>query len=143
MSLKADKLAKTGDIVGLYASTNGRSCNLHPCCGEQLELGDKVAFRRRLVQVDGVNEFGIEVILMNNYEPTCTVGFLPRHVVARCNHEAPIWFAEIIEICSTSNNEIKRKLSHENKGMARYRRIDNMQMFEVVNINVAMSNILL
>ena len=34
-----------GEILGLKASNNGRSCAQHLCCGRQVTVGDVVVFR--------------------------------------------------------------------------------------------------
>ena len=64
---------------------------------------------------------------------TCTVGFLPRHVAVRYGFQPPIWFAKNTEIFELSDNTQKRKSAYENKGVAKYERIN---VPEIVNVNI-------
>ena len=85
-----------------------------------LQVNDVVAFAAANVEVDGVPERAIKVILVRDNPLTCTIGFLPRHVAVRYGFQPPIWFAKITEIYELSDNTQKRKSAYENKGIAKY-----------------------
>jgi hypothetical protein len=40
-----------GEIVGLHASTNGRSCNQHEYCGRHLQPGQIVRLKTEVMEV--------------------------------------------------------------------------------------------
>jgi hypothetical protein len=40
-----------GEIVGLHASTNGRSCNQHECCGRHLQPGQIIRLKTEAMEV--------------------------------------------------------------------------------------------
>jgi hypothetical protein len=48
----ADIGIREGEILGLRASNNGRSCELHGCCGETLAVGDLIRFKKCVVEID-------------------------------------------------------------------------------------------
>ena len=40
-----------GEIVGLHSPDNGRSCNLHVCCGRHVVPGHIVRFKREVQEI--------------------------------------------------------------------------------------------
>ena len=51
-----------GEIVGLDAENNGRSCTLHDVCGQYLQVDNLVRFKETIVDVNGVFESAIKVV---------------------------------------------------------------------------------
>jgi hypothetical protein len=63
----------------------GHNCPLRDC-GMQLQLGSKVHFHcERLIYCEGQEEDVLAVYVMGDCTITCTVGFLPQHLVVRAN----------------------------------------------------------
>eukprot|EP00977_Amphora_coffeiformis_P003376 scaffold624_cov176-Amphora_coffeaeformis.AAC.8 len=50
------------EIVGLKSSTNGRSCCLHVCCGEEVVVGELLRLVKCAVSVDGVVEEAVKCV---------------------------------------------------------------------------------
>ncbi len=69
-------LRMDGEIVGLDADSNGRSCSLHATCGQFVKPNDLVRFKEAVVEVDGRFEEAVKVVVIRNGEESCTVGFL-------------------------------------------------------------------
>ena len=68
------------DIVGINASSNGRSCEEHKVCGSVLKLDSLVRFRE--VQITRQRgETASAVYWVTDGVDRCCVGFLPRHMV--------------------------------------------------------------
>ena len=74
-----------GDIFGLLASGNGRSCVQHPCCGMAVILNDIVRFKTTVFvgvnQSNGIPEEAIKAVLICDGTELCTVGFLSKAIV--------------------------------------------------------------
>jgi hypothetical protein len=108
------------EIVGLQASSNGRSCVQHKVCGEHVVVGDVLRLKRCVVTVDGGVEEAIKLVKIADGSETCTVGFVPRaysHNPKIVNNISK--FVQVIEIYSQNSlNTYKRRLAHQNKGMA-------------------------
>jgi hypothetical protein len=107
------------EMVGLHGVTNGRSCNLHVCCGTHVVVGDVVRLKKTIVEVhDGIEE-SIACVLVRRGRESCIVGFIPRPL----HHFRPILehinkHAQVVEMYSTSRNTQKRRHSHMNVGVA-------------------------
>ena len=41
------------EIVGLVGEGNGRSCEIHKCCGESVQVGDVLRLRQVVLEVNG------------------------------------------------------------------------------------------
>ena len=77
---------RDGEVVGLAADNNGRSCAKHECCGEHVFVGDLVQFKKTLVWYNGKLDEAVKVVLIKNKKETCTVAFMPRNIAyARAN----------------------------------------------------------
>eukprot|EP00977_Amphora_coffeiformis_P017062 scaffold5479_cov199-Amphora_coffeaeformis.AAC.1 len=50
------------EVVGLLSCSNGRSCTLHECCGEEVVVGDVLRLVACTVSVDGAVEEAIKVV---------------------------------------------------------------------------------
>jgi hypothetical protein len=71
---------KNAEIYGLNQSSNGRSCDIHRCCGEIVEIGSKVTFEEVTVTIDETSELAVAAYV--NVDSTkCRVGFLPRFML--------------------------------------------------------------
>ena len=55
------------DIVGINASSNGRSCEEHQVCGSGLRLDSLVRFREVQIIVKGKEETALVVLLGNRW----------------------------------------------------------------------------
>ena len=51
-----------GEIVGLRASSNGRTCANHNCCGSTVVVGSKIIFDQVFVQRLGFEERAVAEI---------------------------------------------------------------------------------
>ena len=69
------------DIVGINASSNGRSCAEHKICGSVLKLDSLVRFREVQIIVKGKEEIALVVYWVTDGVDCCHGGFLPRHMV--------------------------------------------------------------
>jgi hypothetical protein len=50
------------EIVGLYGSTNGRSCCFHKICGKDIEVGSLVRLVRTVFDINGETESAIKLV---------------------------------------------------------------------------------
>jgi len=128
---------RDGEIVGLQSSTFGRSCDKHAVCGQELEVGSIVHFKRDVIVVgrdlglkdakdtlEQVAEVVVKVVLVEGGEESCTVGFLPRYIAMRPEQVCRLHgqFAQIIELYDELDTatSYKRIKSARNNGMASY-----------------------
>ena len=107
----------TVEIVGIEASSNGRSCEEHNVCGSVLT--EDVVVRLRKVQVvngKGIEETAIAVHWVSDGIDRCRVGFLGRHLIKHCQHYDGA-LAQITEIYTAdSESPMKRKKNRHNVG---------------------------
>jgi hypothetical protein len=110
------------EIVGLYRSDNGRSCNMHRVCGEHLVAGDMIQLVPTKVKIQGSEveeEDAIKVMKIVDNTQGCTVGFIPivqsRIVTRRGQHRS---FAMVNDIYRYSLNTYKVVKSERQCGMA-------------------------
>ena len=77
-----------GEVLGLWAFGNGRSCVQHHCCGMLVVPNDIIKFKK--TEIDGigmgessksVQEEAIKAVLICNGTECCTVGFLCKSIV--------------------------------------------------------------
>jgi hypothetical protein len=128
-----------GEIVGMHASTTGRSCNQHECCGRHLQPGQIVRLKTEVMEVvyetpgdpepDARVETIIKAVLVLDSTEFCTVGFLPREVAARPQEAAHLnnKFAQIIELYNETAGDLARHTkSRRNHGMASYVLLENV-----------------
>ncbi len=80
-------VVQTVIVVGLDNSGNGRSCNLHSCCGSVVVEGMVLTVRRAYVSINGVKQWAYKVYALDaakdDLHPEeedlgCHVGFLPK-----------------------------------------------------------------
>ena len=122
---------RDGEVVGLAADNNGRSCAKHECCGEHVFVGDLVQFKKTLVWYNGKLDEAVKVVLIKNKKETCTVAFMPRNIAYARANEFHMKFGRILELYHLSDNSQKRRKSYRNKGMASFKLVE----FNVVNNN--------
>jgi hypothetical protein len=110
-------------FVGLYGSSNGRSCDRHSCCGEHVRVGDLVRLVKTVVTINisGTQPYeeAVKIVKIEDCVESCTVGFIPRnhmklHKVIQNIDE----FCIVSELYKVSSNNYKRMTSHRNLGMA-------------------------
>ena len=95
-----------------------------------VQAGDLVRFKLCVVSnEDGTFEDAVKVVLIRDGTETCTVGFVPRHIVAveHKRHSIADKFAQVIELYDLCESAVKRTKSNRNKGMASYRLLDDIE----------------
>jgi len=107
------------EIVGLKSSTNGRSCCLHSCCGEEVAIGTILRLVKCTVAVDGTVEEAVKCVHVIEGIDGCTVNFVPRvlsklPVVQKHINK----FVIVVDLYEDSPNLYKRDKSFKNCGMA-------------------------
>lgn len=106
------------EIVGLFNSSNGRSCTVHKVCGKHLQVGDLVRLVKTFVFINMHHEEAVKVVKVVDGCDTCTVGFIPRvqaklpHVVNNLDK-----FAMVKELYYNSESNYKLEKSKKNVGM--------------------------
>ena len=114
------------EIVGLSASTTGRSCTEHLKCGEHVVVGDILRLQVIVVDFGGKDnhdgadsEEAIAMVLIRGGAETCRVGFVPRALsflpIVRRNIDK---HAQVVELFKESTNSAKRRKSFHNCGVA-------------------------
>ena len=111
------------EMVGLYRTTNGRSCTSHKCCGKTLEVNQVLRLRKCVVDLNGEPEEAIKCIWIEDGSKGCVVSFIPKALlkVKKLQHQFmgdPGPFVQVTEIYSDSESPQKRRKSHNNFGMA-------------------------
>jgi hypothetical protein len=131
-----------GKIVGLHASSNGRSCMRHGCCGHQVHPRMFVRFKVVVMDVVYQNDDDgedsrlkqvVKAVLISNGTEMCTVGFLLRAMasrprdVARCRDK----FAQILQFYDdTPPDRVRHNKSKRNHGIASFILLDSIPLFE-------------
>jgi hypothetical protein len=120
-----------GEILGLKANNNGRSCEQHDCCGVYVVENDLVRFKLTIVDNnEGLPEPAIKAVFVKDGTELCTVGFLARNIVAREQGVAKYVdkFGQILELYDNHpNSKMKRTKSQRNSGMASFRLLEDIQ----------------
>ena len=109
------------EVVGLYATSNGRECSRHTCCGEQVEKGTILRLVPCIADTeDCCVEEAVKCVLIDaNGVDTCTVGLIPRIFVKHGKVENHLnKFIIFKELYRDSENSYKRKVSFCNIGAA-------------------------
>ena len=126
-------VASDGEILGLRASGNGRSCVQHSCCGMVVAPNDIIRFKTTVIdgvnQNEGIPEEAIKAVLVRDGTELCTVGFLSKAiVVAERKKERYVGrFAQVIELYDLSTNATMAVKSKRNMGIASFRLLDDIQ----------------
>jgi hypothetical protein len=102
------------------ASNNGRCCEHHPVCGQEVVEGMLLRFRWVPVEVDGRNEMGIAAhIALETGQDGCRVGFLKRHMKPKHKQLEGVT-ARVICVLTTDSTSTPmacdRAFTHHNKG---------------------------
>ena len=105
------------EIVGIVASSNGRSCEEHNVCGSVLTEDVVVRLRKvHVVNGKGIEETAIAAHWVPDGIDRCRVGFLGRHLIKHCQHYDGA-LAQITEIYSAdSESPMKRKKNRQYVG---------------------------
>ena len=119
-------------LAGLNASSNGRSCEQHECCGKAVKADDVIRFKLAVVEdVLGKPLETIKAVLITNKDSTelCTVGFLGREDAALPSQRSKYIdkFAQVLELYDDNENSMMRKKSKRNAGMASFRLMEDIQ----------------
>lgn len=112
-------MMKIGEIVGLRGTTNGRSCDVHACCGETLRTNDLVKFRSVGVAVGNKQERAIAAVRLEEGVERCTVGFLPVYMLFT-QGDLVGKVARIEKTYQGSDNVAEREMDHRMVGVARF-----------------------
>jgi len=134
---------RDGEIVGIHASSLGRSCTRHVACGQELEVSDIIRFKQEVMLVDEevgaaggegrAPETVVKAILIEHGQESCTVGFVPRHIALRPEESRRLHgqFAQIIELYDLlDEGTYKRTKSIRNHGMAAYILLNDIPILE-------------
>jgi hypothetical protein len=120
---------RDGELLGLNAHNNGRSCEQHECCGKALKRDDVIRFK--LTVGDDISGMLLEtikaVIIKKDGTELCTFGFLGREVAALPSQKIKYIdkFGQVLELYDTHENmRYKRK---RNAGMASFRLMEDIQ----------------
>ena len=105
------------EILGLEATSNGRSSEKHAVNGEVVVVGSIVSFRRVLVDIEDMKEWAIGVYAITNDEEDLLVGFLGRFLVKRWQRYEGR-FAVVKEMYKGCGSTSKRAKSHRSCGAA-------------------------
>jgi hypothetical protein len=107
------------EIVGLDSLTNSGSCTCHATCGEYVAVGDVLRLVKCVVIVNGRTEDAVKLVNIQDATNSCTVAYVPRAAtklpkvtknINRC--------AQVVTMYKDSTSSYKRRMSHQNKGMA-------------------------
>ena len=121
---------RDGELLGLNASSNGRSCEQHECCGNAVKADDVIRFKLAVVEdVLGKPLETIKAVLIKDGTELCTVGFLGREVAALPSQRSKYIdkFAQVLELYDDNENSMMRKKSKRNAGMASFRLMEDIQ----------------
>lgn len=101
----------TVDVVGIAASDQGRSCEVHEACGSVLTADMLVRFRCVQIEVNGKEETALSVVRVSGAVDTCRVGFLRRHLL-RYKDEYDGRLAQVIEVFSPESESPTDRAKH-------------------------------
>ena len=119
-------------MLGLNASSNGRSCEQHECCGKAVKADDVIRFKLAVVE-DVLLGKPMEMIkvgvFIKDSTELCTVGFLGREVAALPAQWSKYInnFAQVLELYDDNEDSMMRKKSKRNAGMASFRLMEDIQ----------------
>ena len=128
--------AHDGEVLGLQASGNGRSCVQHHCCGMLVVPNDIIKFKTTLIDGMGMGEDSksfpeeaIKVVLIRDGTECCTVGFLCKSIVVVERDKARFVgrFAQNIELYDESANKTMMVKSKRNMDIASFQLLDEIQ----------------
>lgn len=68
----------TFEIVGLNGVGNGRSCEIHECCGSCVMVGDVLRLKSVVVNINGSMQEAMKLVSLKNRSEKCTVAFVPK-----------------------------------------------------------------
>jgi hypothetical protein len=115
----------TVEIVGIWRSDRGRSCEEHDVCGTVLQEDSVVRIRH--VQVTGEmgnEESALAVYWISDGIDRCRVGFLPRHLVKQWQqYDGRI--PQVVELYQGSDSPTKKRKNVRNCGCCVAVLIDN------------------
>jgi hypothetical protein len=70
------------EIVGLFSSSNGRSCCFHSECGSVVKVGDLLRLKPTMVMVEGLAENAVKLSkITNDGVEGCIVAYIPRNII--------------------------------------------------------------
>ena len=119
------------EIVGLRASTNGRSCTKHACCGMHVKCNDLVKVKKTVATVNGKIEEAGQVVLVKNGDESCVIAFVPKIILKNDNLETILGsYAQITELYKDSKNTYKQSKDHNGCGMASCRLLNSINNYK-------------
>ena len=105
----------TLDIVGINANDQGRSCEIHKCCGAVLEVDMVIRLRTIQILVNGKEETAIAAYRVSGGVDSCRVGFARRHLLNKDDYDARL--EQVLEIFNDkTENPSDRMKAHRNRG---------------------------
>jgi hypothetical protein len=114
------------EMIGLFGSSNHRSCERHPCCGKFVNKNDTLRLVSCLVDIPDVGiELSIKLVKIEDGTETCTVAFVPKAYAIMPSIQAGInKFVTVLELYADSPSAYKQRLSEKNQGMGSCRFLD-------------------
>jgi hypothetical protein len=115
------------DVVGCDEGTNGRSCLNHDVCGSQIQIGDILVFRWKVIPTDNDEiEEVIKAFIIKDGSQECHVGYLPKRLLIQ-KEKFKNKMAVVLEDLRSSNNAQKRRRSLRHKGIVVCRMLDEIE----------------
>lgn len=107
------------EIVGLFSSSNGRSCSAHRCCGREVKKGNVLRLVKTCVTINMAPEEAIKCVRIVDGVDSCTVAYIPRvwGNLPRVKRNIDK-FVVVQELYAESANVSKRMKSKKNMGVA-------------------------
>lgn len=107
------------EIVGLFSSTNGRSCTAHKCCGREVKKGHIRRLVKTIIAVNMMMEEAIKLVCIIDGVDACTVAFMPQVWTNLPSVQRNInKFVLVQELFESSSIVSKQMKSKKNLGVA-------------------------
>jgi hypothetical protein len=107
------------EIVGLHASTNGRSCSVHTYCGQHVKVGDLLRLVKCVVTINGYTQEAVKCVRIVDGTDSCHVAFVPIPFARSAKITSKLGdFVYVLELYDKPDSAYKRSKSATKKGMA-------------------------
>jgi hypothetical protein len=122
------------EMIGLFGSSNHRSCERHAECGKYVNKNDTLRLVSCLVEVPGggggselISELSIKLVKIEDGIETCTVAFVPKAYASMPSIRNGInKFVTVLELYADSPSAYKQRLSEKNQGMGSCRFLERI-----------------
>jgi hypothetical protein len=126
--IAADASLPDFEMIGLFGSSNHRSCERHQTCGKHVNRNDTLRLVSCLVEIpeEGIVP-SIKLVKIEDGTETCTVAFVPKAYACMPSIRNNInKFVTVLELYSESPSAYKQRLSEKNLGMASCRFLERI-----------------